>query len=304
MQKTDGDWRAFIQNLPVQALLWVAMRMPYERRVVFMGHVVSRIVAPLARWDRRIARNLEIACPDLPPSEIRRLQRAVPDNAGRTLIESYSGGEFIARAKNASMSGAGLAPFREARAQGRPVILVTAHFGNYFSARAALQAEGHTMAALYRPMRNAWFNRHYVAAITKVGEPLFPDDRKGVLGLVRHLSHGGIIAIVADVHVVDGARLKFFGRPAKTSLSAAEWALKYNALMIPAYGIREPDGFSFRVLLDAPIPKGTPAEMSQAVNDSLEAQVRLEMHQWFWIHRRWSKKKSRRQVAREAGGKS
>ena len=31
-------------------------------------------------------------------------------------------------------------------------------------------------------------------------------------------------------------------------------------------------------------------EMTQALNDSLEAQVRAHMDQWFWIHRRWAKK--------------
>jgi KDO2-lipid IV(A) lauroyltransferase len=27
--------------------------------------------------------------------------------------------------------------------------------------------------------------------------------------------------------------------------------------------------------------------MTQAINDSLEAEVRGHMEQWFWIHRRW-----------------
>jgi KDO2-lipid IV(A) lauroyltransferase len=27
--------------------------------------------------------------------------------------------------------------------------------------------------------------------------------------------------------------------------------------------------------------------MTQALNDSLEAQTRKHMEQWFWVHRRW-----------------
>ncbi|MDE3120851.1 MAG: lauroyl acyltransferase, partial [Paracoccaceae bacterium] len=53
------------------------------------------------------------------------------------------------------------------------------------------------------------------------------------------------------------------------------------------YGIRRPDGLSFDIVIEAPIPHGTPQEMTQALNDSLEALVRRHPEQWFWIHRRW-----------------
>lgn len=289
MRKTDGDWRAFSQNLAIRAVLGLALRLPYERRVRFVGWVVSRIVAPMAGWRRRIALNLEHVMPDLPPEEVARLKRAVPENAGRSLIEIYSGDAFIDRVKASPLTGPGVNAFLEAREAGRPVILVTAHFGNYDAPRAALFAQGHPLAALYRPMRNPAFNDHYVAAISKIGEPVFPADRRGITNLIRHLAAGGIMGILVDVHAVDGAPLRFFGKRAGTALSAAEWAIKYDALMVPIYGIRQPDGLSFEVYLDAPVSPGTPETMTQALNDSLERQVRKHMDQWFWIHRRWRK---------------
>ena len=39
--------------------------------------------------------------------------------------------------------------------------------------------------------------------------------------------------------------------------------------------------------MQAEIPHGDPVEMTQQVNDGLEALVRAHMGQWFWIHRRW-----------------
>ncbi len=289
MRKTDGDWRAFSQNLAIRGILGLALRLPYAQRVRFVGWVVSRVVAPLAGWNRRIALNLDYVVPDLPTKEVARLKRAVTENAGRSLIEIYSGDAFIERVKDAPLTGPGVAPFRAARAAGRPVILVTAHFGNYDAPRAALFAQGHPLAALYRPMRNPRFNDHYVAAISKIGEPVYPADRRGITNLIRHLKDGGIMGILVDVHAVDGAPLTFFGKRANTALSAAEWAIKYDALMVPIYGIRQPDGLSFVVHLDTPIEPGTPEAMTQALNDSLEAQVRDNMDQWFWIHRRWRK---------------
>jgi len=282
------DWREITQNAAMRAVLGGLLLLPYRLRVPFAGWVISRLVAPLVGWRRRIADNLGRTCPDLSPAEIRRLQREVPDNAGRTLIEIYSGQDFIGRVKDTPFEGPGVEAFEEARAAGRPVVLVTAHFGNYDAPRAALFAQGYPLGALYRRMRNTRFNDHYVRAISQIGEPVFPVDKRGILGLIRHLADGGIIGILVDVYAIGGADLTFLGQPAPTAVSAGEWALKYDALIVPIYGIRQPDGLSFRIVLDTPIPHGTPDEIGQALNDSLEAQVRENMAQWFWIHRRWA----------------
>jgi KDO2-lipid IV(A) lauroyltransferase len=84
-----------------------------------------------------------------------------------------------------------------------------------------------------------------------------------------------------------GARLPFLGQNAKTSLSSAELALRYNALIIPFFGIRQPDGLSFKIELDAPIPHTKPSEMVIAMNQALEARIKDHPHQWFWFHRRF-----------------
>ena len=74
---------------------------------------------------------------------------------------------------------------------------------------------------------------------------------------------------------------------ARTALSAAELALKYDALLVPTYAVRRPDGLTFDIIVEPPIPHGSAKAMTQALNDSLETLVRQHMDQWFWVHRRW-----------------
>jgi len=162
-----------IGNAFLRALIALALIVPYHWRVPAMGWIVSRLVAPLAGMRKRIRDNLALTCPELPEAEVERLCVAVPDNAGRTLIELYSGTPFIERAKAADVTGPGLAALEAARTAGRPVVLVTAHFGNYDSARANLIHRCHAMGAIYRRMANPYFNEYYVRAISKIGEPLF-----------------------------------------------------------------------------------------------------------------------------------
>lgn len=277
----------FLANIGLRGMIGAALLLPYRWRVPAMGWIVSRIVAPLAGLRKRIRDNLALARPDLPAHEVAHLLRAVPDNAGRTLIEFYSGQPFLDRARAAPITGPGLAALEEARAQGRPVILITGHFGNYDVLRANLFHRGHPMGALYRRMANPWFNEHYTAAIKAIGEPMWEQGRRGMMEMVRHLKDGGIIAIAADLHVHGGRELTFFGQPAVSSVVSAELALKYDALLIPIYVVRQPNGLDFEIEMHAPIAHSDPETMTQAVHDDLEALVRRHMDQWFWIHRRW-----------------
>lgn len=276
----------FAANLILRGLIGTIRLIPYRWRVPAMGWVVSRL-APLVGFSKRIRDNLKLARPDLSEAEIRRLCRAVPDNAGRTLIELYSGRPFIERARRAPIRGPGLAALENARAAGRPVILITGHFGNYDVARANLIARGHRMGALYRRMANPYFNAHYVRTISAIGTPMFEQGRRGMIEMVRHLKSGGIIAIVGDLHAHGGLELDFFGEPAVTSIVPAELALKYDAELIPVYAIRKPDGLNFEIVMQPPVPHSDAVTMTQTVNDGLEELVREHMDQWFWIHRRW-----------------
>lgn len=276
-----------LRGLALRGLIAGLLALPYRMRVPLCGWVLAHVISPIAGYGRRVRENLALVLPDLPAAEVARLVRKVPDNAGRTLIEIYSGPEFAARARARPITGEGLAALDAAHTAGRPVILVTAHFGNYDASRAALIARGFRVGALYMPMTDAAFNAHYVQAISRIGTPVFPRGREGLADMVRFLRSGGMLGLLVDQHMRHGAALTFFGREARTALSAAELALRYDALLVPTYGIRQPDGLSFEVVVEPPIPPGTPEAMTQALNDSLERLARQHLDQWFWIHRRW-----------------
>ncbi|SMY09069.1 lysophospholipid acyltransferase family protein [Flavimaricola marinus] len=292
---TATDW---LSDKAIKALLAIAMARPYEKRIPLMAQMAQRIVAPLAGFNRRVRSGLAHVRPDLSEAEIQSICREVADNFGRTVAEIYSGQEFVRRvAASNALTGPGLAVLKDTQAQGKPVILAVAHFGNYDAMRAALVAEGLTVGAVYRPMDNPYFNAHYADAIHKIAEPLFPRDRAGTVGLVRFIRSGGMVALGFDQYSHQGADLTFFGKSAPTILSPAEFALKYDAPLIPIHAIRQSDGLSFQVLVDAPIPPGRPEEMMQAANDRLEQIVRAHMGQWFWVHRRWKPDLPRKSTA-------
>lgn len=277
----------FLVNLALRGLIGLALCLPYRLRLWFIGWLMRRVIGPLAGYRTRALENLALIWPEMPEKDRRRIATEALDNAGRTLIENYSTRAFLARAAAITPQGPGYAALLAARDAGRPVILVSGHFGNYEAARAALVARGFAIGGLYRNLSNRYFNAHYVRTMQAFGGPVFPQGRSGTSGFVRHLKEGGQLVLLFDQNIPGAPALPFLGQPARTALSAAELALRLDALLIPFFATRQPDGLSFQVVLDAPLPHSDATTMLLLATEALEARVRAHPGQWFWIHRRW-----------------
>ncbi|WP_322889776.1 MULTISPECIES: lauroyl acyltransferase [unclassified Yoonia] len=275
-----------VSGWTAQALIKTALAMPYRQRVRFFGRIMSWPVGPLAGYEKRIRENLALVMPDITETKVPQLCRGVLDNIGRTFIENYSHKEFFPLCAALPLAGPGWDAIVAAKQAGRPVVYFTGHFGNYQAARVALRARGYLMGVNYRPFHNPHHERQHRAALDALG-PTFSTGRTGTADMVRYLQDGNSIALMADQHVETGERLRFFGRPAATSTAVARLALRYDAPLVPVYGVRRPDGLSFDLVFEAPVPIDEPDVMTQALNDSLEAMIRRHPEQWMWTHRRW-----------------
>ncbi len=281
----------FLIDLPVRGFFALMSLLPYRASLSLAGWISARLLAPLFGANRRIRKNLRLVWPDMGEADMRRLCREVSDNSARLMLESFRVTGFLRHAARAEMTGPGKPALLKALQEDKPVILVSGHFGNYQAIRVKLAELGHTTAAIYRPMNNAFTNRRYINNMNRIAQPNYPRGVAGTKGLLGHLRKGGIIALLNDQAAGEGADLTFFGQPALTMTSAAEFSLKYQAQLFPYYGIRQKNGVDFAVEVHAPIPASDAETMTQGLNDSLETMVRAYPGQWFWIHRRWKPRK-------------
>ena len=84
-----------VVNLVLRGMIGLALLLPYGPRVRLIGALTRGVVAPLAGYMRRSRENLALIFPDLPEAERDRIARAAVDNAGRTLVEIFSGRAFV-----------------------------------------------------------------------------------------------------------------------------------------------------------------------------------------------------------------
>lgn len=283
-----GTLSARVQAAVAHALIQTALSLPLRLRLSVIRVVVGSMIGPLVGWRRRALDNLELVWSHRSLQERDRIAKGAMRSAAQVLIENFDPDDMLLRARDFPVGGPGWQSVKDAHEAGRPILILTGHFGNYEAIRAAFEHHGIESGGMYRPMTNPGFNRRYVAAMESLSGPVFPSDRRGTAAFLRALSGGSVMLLLNDLNIWGGEPMQFLGRPAMTATSAARMAIKVDALIVPVYGIRDrKDMTAYQVVVDPPIPHGDPREMTEAFNRSLEARIAADPDQWFWIHRRW-----------------
>ncbi|MCK0168615.1 lysophospholipid acyltransferase family protein [Jannaschia sp. S6380] len=266
-----------------------------------------RVMAWVTEWAvrltplrRRARANLRLVWPDMAEDTRRRILRDATRNIGRTLTGIWYNADFAREVADLPAGGPGLDTLRAAHAEGRGAIVVSGHFGQWEAIRHVLRREGMETGAIYRPNNNPYYEPIFREGIEQGGQPIIAKGRAGNRDLLRHLRAGGFVALLPDQFVKGAPLIPFLGHPARTSLAAAELALRYDLPLVPAFA-PEVDG-RIRIVFEAAIPHSDAETMMRDFNDRLSSWVTRHPSQWHWLHLRWKAKGGRKARARADQG--
>jgi len=189
---------------------------------------------------------------------------------------------------------------------GRPVILLSGHFGNWEMANVTLGVFGFTMGVVARDLDNPHLQRWFRRWRQQTGARMI--SKKGGSGeMVDLVDRRGVIGMLADQDAGKrGLFVPFFGTDASTFKSIALLALQYRAVICVCYARRLPDDFRLNRWVQYEIGSidiidTTEYDTADAIREitarytaSLEAAVRLAPEQYFWVHRRWKSRPNER----------
>ena len=267
-------------------LLIILKLFSFEKRVIAGGWLLQWILPIVPKYRKRIVKNIRLIYPKKTQPQIDEFISINSKMIGRSFIELMFNQEFQERWRNIIYKKKELQPIIEARKRAKPIIIVSGHIGSWEAVRAVLKNNNLNSGALYQKNHNRFYEKLHLNAIKAGGEPIFQVSQSGTRSMISFIKNGGLIALMIDQAVKDGKYLNFLGKPAKTSISIANIALKYNATIIPAYGIRRADN-KIVVSFEKPIKLTNSLAITSAINSSLEARVKENPEQWYWPHRRW-----------------
>ena len=286
--------RHYIEHLAFRAFSSVAIFLP-EVLALSIGSFLGWITGSVLRVRRtEVDEHLFLAFPERTDAWRHDVARASYAHLGREAVATLR----LSRATDEDLSERiripDLALFQTAVEEGRGVILVTGHLGNWEVGGGAFTSRGISLDAIAKGMANKAIGDAIAGVRERLGIDLI---HMGEVAreVPRSLLRGRVVAILADQHAHKGGILvSFFGREASTTRAPALFAIRTGAPIFLGIALRDP-GWRQRYTvslerIDFQSSGEVVADirgLTAAHSAALERAVRLAPEQYFWQHRRW-----------------
>lgn len=275
------------------AVLWLAGLLPL--RVL---HALGSLLGDVAWWFRRTERRItEINLRLIKAAGNKSLgyldPRQVLRESGKSAVEVariWSGRPANALQLVREVSGAEL--LEQAVAGGKGVIIAAPHLGCWELLSYWLAART-PLAIVYRPPRNPDMEALLIKARGASSVEQVRAEGAGVRSLYRRLAAGGVVGILPDQQPKqgEGEFAPFFGIEALTMVLVPRLAERTGATVLFAFAERLPRGKGFRIHLRPASKDIADTDLRvacTAMNQSVEACVRIAPLQYQWHYKRYS----------------
>jgi lauroyl/myristoyl acyltransferase len=248
--------------LPLQVCRWI-------------GRGIASTVYIFSTLDRKgLAENLSIALgKPADHVQVRRLVRRIFVNYGEYMADFFCLPQLPRRKARAAFSHLkGEEIIQSALKQGRGVILLSAHIGNWEFGGTMMRLSKYPLAVVSLPHNsaptNALVNRFREGkGITVIEVDASPFSS---LPILRHLRKNGVVAMIGDKDFFgNGKLISYFGKQVRFPIGPVTIAMASGAALIPAFVLKQPDGRYFGVLESA-IPLTKEGSREQAIQKNLE----------------------------------
>ncbi len=175
------------------------------------------------------------------------------------------------------------------------VILLTGHLGFWEVGVFVLKELGIPFDVVARPLKNPLADAYFGNLRRAFGTEIL-ESRKGARRILKSLQAGRVVAILLDQHISPPGSVvtRFFGRKAYTTTAITNMAMRYQIPIVPVFCLRQP-GDHYKIWAEPMLflaDRGEDAAVrnTQLLTDILEAAIRRDVSQWFWMHKRWRDK--------------
>ncbi|TFH85181.1 lipid A biosynthesis acyltransferase [Billgrantia azerbaijanica] len=274
--------------------LWRLLAKRHPATLWRLARVTGPLVHRASRRERRVTEiNLAQVYPELSATERRRLARESLTHSAATMLEL--GLAWMAppeRVEAAILEVHGRELLDEARAEGRGVIVLAPHFGNWEVLNYWLSSH-FPFTAMYEPPKIAPLDAVTRRGRERRGASLVPTNARGVAALLKALKRSEAVGILPDQEPSWGSGVfaPFFGRLAYTATLLPKLVARTEARVVTGVARRIPGrGFAIHFLAaDARVYAPDEGESAAGVNACVEAAIALAPAQYQWEYKRYRK---------------
>jgi len=280
-------WTFWVKHLPLESL-------------GFYGEKLGTIALYLLRKPRRIAlNNLHLALgSEKSAEEIKRICRESFKNIGKDMMEISRCLEYEYSYLKTLVRFEGKEYLDQALKQGKGVIALTAHLGNFPLMDLRLVKEGYPLSIVARESKNP----KIVKSITSLKDtfgiesiPLKP-KRTCVARCLKALKENRILMLQIDINApITEAWVDFFGYLVPTFKGPVVFSLRTGAPIIPMFITRNSRHFH-NIIIHPLFDLNITGDRQQDITSNIarltkivEATIREYPEQWWWVHQRFKR---------------
>ena len=286
--------RTWLEYIPFICIATLVRALP-RSMALGLGRCLGQLAQHVQGRRVSISRdNLQQAFPDMSQEDIASTISSMFKHLGISFIDmlrvdKYSGQKDLERyfeIKNKEN-------LTEALELGRGCIVMTGHIGFWEAGSFFMPQLGFMTEAVTKPMRNPLVDAFFRRLRLSNGNQVI-NSRKGARGILKSLQKNHAVCILLDQHLKGQGSVTapFFGRPAHTTTIITQMATRYQIPIVMGFSHRRPDNtylchFEKMFLLEGDLSEENILANTTLLNQYIEAGIRQDISQWFWLHRRW-----------------
>lgn len=242
-----------------------------------------------------VRENLRNAFPEKAEKEIQRLSRKFYRYFCDLLLETLKTLTISPRQLKKRLNFNTGSVFQKYTDEGRSVIIVMGHWGNWELAGARFSMENwHQLYVIYHPLKNPWFNSLIVHMRTRLGTKLFPMQNVA-RGMLQHRKELTATAFIADQTPLPERAYwtTFLHQDTPFFTGTGKLAKKFNYPVVYV-GVKRVGRGRYEIYDELLVenPAGiSQEEILELFIHRLEKDIHDQPEIWLWSHRRWKHKR-------------
>jgi KDO2-lipid IV(A) lauroyltransferase len=283
----------YIAYIFTYSFVWLLHLLP-ERILYLLSDILYLLMYHVAGYRKKVVyRNLERAFPDFDKARIRHIGKQFYRHLCDTLLEQAVLHFYSESKARQRMSVKNPELLNELYAKGLMVMAVMGHYGNWeYMATLALFID-HPVFAIYKPLRNSYFDRMIRHNREAFGVIPVPMNRIARTLVESHRDNKPALTLFLGdqrprYHQIQ-YWTKFMGIDTPMFLGTEKLARKLDAAVVFLKVKKVKRGrYEVEVQLICESPEGMkPYEITDSHVQILEEVIREEPAYWLWSHKRW-----------------
>ena len=260
-----------------------------------LGEIIGKYFGPLFRKRTIAKKNILIAFPNFNEKSINEMIDRMWKNIGRIFGEYIHINKFsIIDNSKKKIVFTNRNDTEILKKNNKPIVFFSGHFANFELMAKCLQELGFNIGAIYRPLNNIFLNpimefirKKYICPIQ------IEKGSNGTKKLIKHISNNNPLALMVDQRLSSSIRVPFFDQPATTTITPAQLAIKYDALLVPVF-LKRLEKTNFEFFIEEPLITNQTNDydkdifnITQIMNIKIEEFIKRDPAHWLWSHDRW-----------------